>query len=126
MSALKGTITASRAVTKTSAVSAAASGLGSMAQDVANGDSISPSKAAISTVGGGLSGLVGGKVANSFASKLDNMSNSGGIAAQMSGTTRSAMVGNNAEQITATATGFANKATDVGISIADKKLKENL
>ncbi|WP_404343065.1 RHS repeat domain-containing protein [Pseudoalteromonas mariniglutinosa] len=125
MSAFKGTITASKAIKQTSAVSAAASGVGSMVQDVANGDSVSVTKAAISTASGGASGLVGGKVANSFASKLDKMSNSGGIAAQVSGTTRSAMVGNAAEQTTSAATGLANKATDVGISVADKKLKEN-
>ncbi|MEM7418733.1 MAG: RHS repeat-associated core domain-containing protein [Pseudomonadota bacterium] len=125
-SALKGTITASQAVRQTAVVSAAASGVGSMAQDVANGDSVSVTKAAISTVSGAASGFVGGKIANSFAAKLDKMSNAGGIAAQISGTTRSAMVGNTAERTTSAATGLANKAADVGISIADKKFKENL
>ncbi|WP_350433025.1 RHS repeat-associated core domain-containing protein [Shewanella sp. H8] len=124
--AVKGAITASKAVKQTTAVSAAASGVGSMGQDVANGDSISVSKAAISTVSGATGGLVGGKVGNSFAGKLDSMSNAGGIASQISSTTRSAMVGNTAGQTTSAATGLANKATDLGISVADKKVKENL
>ncbi|WP_239893002.1 RHS repeat-associated core domain-containing protein [Shewanella sp. Isolate13] len=124
--AVKGAMTASKAVKQTTAVSAAASGVGSMGQDVANGDSISISKAAVSTVSGAAGGLVGGKVGNSFAGKLDSMSNAGGVAAQVSSTTRSAMVGNTAGQTTSAATGLANKAADLGISVADKKIKENL
>nr|WP_221435295.1 RHS repeat-associated core domain-containing protein [Thalassotalea piscium] len=126
MSAIKGTITASKAVKQTTAVSAIASGTGSMGQDLANGDSISVTKAAISTVSGAAGGLVGGKVGNSFAGKLDSMSNAGGIASQVSGTTRSAMIGNTAGQTTSATTGGLNKAVDVGISVVDKKVKDNL
>ena len=61
-----------------------------------------------------------------FAGKLDSMSNAGGIAAQVSSTTRSAMIGNTAGQTTSAVTGLANKAAGVGISVTDKKVKENL
>ncbi|WP_295033348.1 RHS repeat-associated core domain-containing protein [Shewanella sp.] len=122
--AFKGVITASKAVKQTVAVSAIVSGVGSAGQDLANGNSISVTKAAISTVSGAAGGLIGGKVGNSFAGKLDSMSNAGGIASHIS-TTRSAMVGNTAGQTTSAATGLANKAADLGISVVDKRLKEN-
>ncbi len=124
--AIKGAITASKAVKQTAAVSSVASAAGSVGQDLANGDSISITKAGISAVSGAAGGLVGGKVGNSFAGKLDSMSNAGGIASQISGTTRSAMIGNTAGQTTSAATGLANKAADLGIAVADKTVKENL
>jgi uncharacterized protein YcfJ len=122
--ALKGAITASKSVKQTAAVSAGASGLGSAAQDLANGKSISLKNAAVSTVTGAAGGALGGKLGNKFASKLDSMSDAGGISAQISGTTRSAVVGNTAGQQTSAATGLANKAGDFALSVADKKLKE--
>jgi RHS repeat-associated protein len=123
--ALKGAITASKAVKQTATVSSVTSGIGSAGQDLANGDSVSMVKVSISTVTGATGGLIGAKVGNSFASKLDHMSNAGGIASQVSATTRSAMVGNTAGQTTSSATALANKAADIGISVADKKIKEN-
>jgi hypothetical protein len=122
--ALKGAITASKAVKQTAAVSAGASGAGSGAQDLANGKSISVKNAAISTVTGAAGGALGGKLGNKFASKLDSMSNAGGISAQISGTTRSAIVGSTAGQQTSAATGFANKAGDFAISLTDKEIKK--
>ncbi|SFR54621.1 RHS repeat-associated core domain-containing protein [Pseudidiomarina maritima] len=124
--ALKGAITASKAVKQTAAVSAVASGAGSVAQDVANGKDISVENAVVSTATGAAGGALGGKIANKFASKLDAMSNAGGISAQISGTTRSAIVGTTAGQTTSTTTGLANKAGDLAISVADKKIKEEL
>lgn len=124
--ALKGAITASKAVKQTAAVSAVASGAGSVAQDVANGKDISVGNAVVSSATGAAGGALGGKIANKFASKLDAMSNAGGISAQISGTTRSAIVGTTAGQTTSTTTGLANKAGDLAISVADKKIKEEL
>ena len=123
--ALKGAITGVKAIKQTAKVSGVASGGGSIASDVANGRDISVKNAGISTITGAAGGLLGGKISNKYASKLDSMSNAGGIPAQISTTSRSSIVGKTAGQITSTTTVGANKAADLSLAIIDRKAKEN-
>ena len=120
--AVKGAITGSKAVARTTAVSGAANSVGSVTSDIANGKEVNLTKAATSTVAGG---FVGAKGANSITNKLDNLSNSGGISSQISNTTRSSYVGSNvSEQLTSGGATAASAVTDAALSVVNKEINE--
>jgi uncharacterized protein RhaS with RHS repeats len=123
--AFKGVMTGSKAVAQTAAVSGAANGVGSAASDLANGKEVNLTKAATSTVAGAAGGFVGAKGANAVTSKLDNLSNAGGISSQIANTTQSSYVGAKiTEQITSGSSTAASVTTDAALSVANKKINE--
>jgi len=119
--AINGTISAGKAVTQTSLVSGAASGAGSMGQDLANDQPVSTEKALVSTLGGTAGGYVAGKFSNSAASSLEKLSRMGGVNAHISNTTRSAYVGKAAEQTTSASGQFATIGANAIMAAGQKE-----
>jgi len=91
--ALKGTISASRAVKTTAAAGGAANGVGTVTSNALDGKTTSASEAVIAVAGGAAGAGAGSKIANRFASKLDQEALSSNLGQGIAESTRASFGG---------------------------------
>lgn len=102
---------------------------GSVAEDIANGETPSATKALVEGGAAAVGGAAGARLALSPLAKLEGMSAQGGLAATVADTTRTAIVGSDKAVISATTSGVgakAGEAANAAIEATKTRLQDEL
>jgi hypothetical protein len=127
MQAVKGAITATRAVATTSIVGGVAGGASSAASSAANGESPNLAKVAISAAGGFVGAGIGAKLDNAGAAMVNSLSSSRGVLGGVGATTQSATnFGGSAMMGSSTGQEVGKAAADIGSTAATKAAEEKI
>lgn len=127
LAAARSTISVSTAVAQTAAASGAAGVVGSVATDVANGESPSASKAALEGLAAAAGGGVGSRLTLAPLASLEGLAAKGGIAHHVAETTRSAIVGSDKSVLsaaTSSAGASAGEALNAGVEVTKGYLEK--
>ena len=127
LAAARGTVSVGTAVARTSATAGAMGTVGSVAEDIANGESPSATKAVVEGTAAALGGAAGSRLTLAPLATLESMSAKGGMAAAVADTTRSG-IGGSTKSVTSASTsaigGKVGEAANTTIEATKTKLQD--
>jgi len=120
--AIKGTISATKAVRTAAAVGGTANAAGTVISNAIDGKSTSITEVTTAAALGAIGAGVGAKISNSMAQSLDDLSRSSNLGQHIADTTRSSFVGNSSAATTSVGAEAGKVASDTATNVLQKEL----